>query len=112
MAAVAELQRQLTTAQNALKAGQITQSQYNQFYYKQTTLIAQAKQQEGTSASPLSKDPTDPSGSYNTRTTNTGGTSTTWVKSAARLFQMAGVVSRAGFEHGAVGYISNSSPLF
>lgn len=82
MATVAELQQQLTTAQNALKAGQITQSQYNQFYYKQTTLIAQAKQQEGTSASPLPKDPTDPAGSYNTQTTNTGGSQQTWIRSA------------------------------
>ncbi|WP_343382486.1 hypothetical protein [Candidatus Bathycorpusculum sp.] len=33
-------------------------------------------------------------------------------KSAACLFQMDGVVPRVGFEHGAVGYISNSSSFF
>ncbi|MDR0470698.1 MAG: hypothetical protein LBH79_03085 [Nitrososphaerota archaeon] len=58
MASVVELQAQLAAAQSALNAGQITQSQYNEFYYRQTVLIAEAKQREGTAASPLPYDPT------------------------------------------------------
>jgi len=59
MSTSVELQAQLAAAQNALNAGQITQSQYNEFYYRQTVLIAEAKQREGTAASPLPYDPSD-----------------------------------------------------
>ena len=58
MSTAAELQAQLVNAQTALNEGQITQSQYNQFYYEQTRFIADAKAREGSAASPLPYDPT------------------------------------------------------
>ena len=74
MASVAQLQSELTNAQNALKAGTINQTQYNEFYRTQTVLIAQAKATEGSAVSPLPYDPT--TGGARTGVTPGIGTST------------------------------------
>ena len=74
MTSVAQLQAELTNAQNALKAGTINQTQYNEFYRTQTVLIAQAKATEGSAVSPLPYDPT--TGGARTGVTPGIGTST------------------------------------
>ncbi|MCL2476319.1 hypothetical protein [Candidatus Bathycorpusculum sp.] len=74
MASVAQLQAELANAQNALKAGTINQTQYNEFYRTQTVLIAQAKATEGSAVSPLPYDPT--TGGARTGVTPGIGTST------------------------------------
>jgi len=81
MASVAQLEQELSVAQQALKSGQITPTQYTQFSQNQAKLIAAARAQEAANqpakVSPLPADPHS-GAAKSVQTTTTGGNTTVW----------------------------------